>query len=455
MFEIQRSYAVAADEIARRIPGILEGRGVEPAFSEWMLTQSPAGLVWLFGVLDVSRIERLEPYVTDAILHHLSTAIGGRPVYLSNHSGLRYAVLMSPAPRLPRLAEFSGFQRGVAGLGIGAIGGPVTVPWGQMGHLLVAGMTGSGKSVFLRLLGYQAILEGCSLLVSDVDGATFPMLEHHPALMAPIAHTPEEALALIQRAVGECDARAALYREMPGYPEKLEEYNALATAAGLAPLPRILVILDEFNATVTAAGGPKGALANAAADLGWRGRKFGINLIFAAQDFSKAVVGRVRDQVGAVFGFRVRSSEIAQAIGIPAAARIPASRPGLAVTDRWGPLQTFLLDKQLLVELAGENAVGGALTEAEQDLVQWALHERGGYLPREAIASKLGVGEKAARKLAEEWDLRGWLQKDPMAGNARKITAVLQALAVQPASRSNPVQGSPTPVQPGAEAGLL
>jgi DNA segregation ATPase FtsK/SpoIIIE-like protein len=53
------------------------------------------------------------------------------------------------------------------------------------------------------------------------------------------------------------------------------------------------VVLDEYNAAVLAAGGAKGPLATAVAELGWRGRKFGVHVIFAAQDFSKAVVGRI------------------------------------------------------------------------------------------------------------------------------------------------------------------
>jgi len=435
---IARSRLAEANAICRRIPEVLQRRGLEPAFTHWLLTQDQ-GLTWLFGVLDVRQLDRLEAYTADDLLHHLSTAINGRPVYLSNHSGLRYAVLLSPPPQLPRQAEFPGFHRGAALLGRRHTGETLTVPWERLGHLLVAGMTGSGKSAFLRLLGYQALLEGSALLIADIDGATFPMLEKHPALLEPIAHSPEETLALIQRAVGECDARAAAYRELPGYPEKLEEYNALAVAAGRPPLPRVLVILDEFSATVTAAGGPKGALAGAAAELGWRGRKFGITLVFAAQDFSKGVVGRVRDQVGAVFGFRVRSTEVADAIGIPQAARIPASRPGLAVTDRWGPLQTFWLDKHQLVELTSNSAAAaGALNPQEQRLVEWALNEHQGYLTLPDIQRQLGVGPSPARRLAEEWELRGWLKKDPLAGNARKITALLQALAGRPTDPTDP-----------------
>ena len=100
---------------------------------------------------------------------------------------------------------------------------------------------------------------------------------------------------------------------------------------------------------MTTLGGPKSSFANRVAELGWRGRKFGIHLVFAAQDFTKQVVGRVRDQVSAVVCFRVRSLEAARAMGCPEAVRIPESRPGLACTDRWGLVQTFYLDKRMFV----------------------------------------------------------------------------------------------------------
>jgi len=101
-------------------------------------------------------------------------------------------------------------------LGVNHAGESVNQPWSKLGHLLVAGKTGSGKSVFLRSLAYQALAEGTQLLLVDLDGATFPMLANHPALLAPIATTPQAAQEAVERALGECDHRAALYMQMDG-----------------------------------------------------------------------------------------------------------------------------------------------------------------------------------------------------------------------------------------------
>ncbi len=415
-----------AHTIAQRIPATLERRGLAPAFSDWVLTRD-AGLLWLFGVLDLQQVERLEQYTGDSLLHHLSAACGGRPVYLSNSSGLRYAVLLSPPPELPASLDFPGVKRGVVRLGRHYTGATVAVPWEKLGHVLVAGKTGSGKSTFLRLLAYQGLAEGAALLLADRDGATFPMLAGHPALLAPIAQTPEAVLQAVQRALGECDHRAARYRQTPGFPEKLAEYNAAAVKDGGPPLPRLLVILDEFNATVLASGGAKGPLASAVAELGWRGRKFGVNLVFAAQDFTKAVVGRVRDQVGATVCFRVKNAATARAVGCEDAVKISERRPGLAITDRWGPVQTYYLDKALLIAEGAAPSV--ALDDEERRVAALALEQGGKITQGSLLAWGMAPGE--ARRLLEDWKLRGWVAKDPRRNNAHVLTPQLTDLLAQ------------------------
>jgi len=421
--QIPKGKLLEAEMIAQRIPATLHRRGLRPVFSDWVLTRH-AGLVWLFGVLDLQRVEKLEQYTGDSLLHHLSTDIGGRPVYLSNTSGLRYAVLLSPPPTLPRQIAFPGLKRGRVRLGRSYTGANISVTWERLEHVLVAGKTGAGKSTFLRLLAYQGLSAGMRLILADRNGTTFPMLADHPALLAPIAHTPAEVVQAVELALGECDHRAARYRQMPGYPEKLSEYNAIAVREGVDPLPRLLVILDEFNATVLEAGGAQGPLATAAADLGWRGRQFGANVILAAQDFIKALVGRVRDQLGGVVCFRVKNAAAARNVGCEDAVKIPAQRPGLAVTDRWGPMQTYFLDKQVLIDV-GESR-SSPLQEDEQRVARLAIDQGGKITQGDLKRWGLGTGE--ARRLLDDWKLRGWVEKDTERHNAHYVTEKLTEL---------------------------
>jgi hypothetical protein len=437
--EVPKRYLAMSRTVVNTVPAILGRRGLEAPFSDWLLT-SYQGQVWLIGVLDVSKLGRLERYTGPAILHHLSTGLKGLPVLLSNSNGLRYIFLLTPPPRLPRRVELpNDVRRGTVVLGIGSNGTPVVVRWNDLGHVLVAGMTRSGKSNFLRLLTWQMLREGGQLLLADLDGVTFPMLEGHPALLAPVARDPDDVRELVGRALGECDRRSDLYANAPGYPETLVEYNAQTSRETLAPL---LVVLDEFNATVLAQGGPRGAFAGEVASLAWRGLKFGVHLVFAAQDFSKAVVGRVRDQVRTAVCFRARSPETARAVGCSGAQRIPESIPGRAITDRWGLMQAYYLDKDLLID----GTPRPPLVDRELALVAWALEENEGYLPRVAVEER-GWSHRDARRLLKEWEHRGWLEKDPNRGNSRKVTIELEALAAQvpnpprPAQPPNPAQG--------------
>ena len=419
---ISRRYQLQAQIVAKRLPQVFQRRGLEAPFTEFLVT-STQGLVLLFAILDMPQVKRLEAYTTPELLHHLSTDLQGLPVFLSNSNGLRYAIPLSPLPRLPKLIPFPGIERGWVLLGVNHAGESVNQPWSKFGHLLVAGKTGSGKSVFLRSLAYQALVEGAQLLLVDLDGSTFPMLADHPALLAPIATTAQAAQDAVERALGECDHRAAMYMQMDGYPENLDEFNTVSVRHGVDPLPRLLIVLDEFSALMTTLGGPKSSFANRVAELGWRGRKFGIHLVFAAQDFTKQVVGRVRDQVSTVVCFRVRSLEAARAVGCPEAVRIPESRPGLACTDRWGLVQTFYLDKRIFTQ----NSPKAAFNHQELQLAQRALNEADGKMSIPLLVS-WGLPERWARSLVESWELRGWLRQDSTRQNARYITPKLLAV---------------------------
>ena len=427
-----------AAAVARRIPEVMRQRGLPPAFSEWVVT-TEHDMVWLFGILDTRRVKKLEHYTNANLLHHLATDIGGRPVYLSNSDGLRYAILLSGYPELSSRLDFTdalaaNFDhkhngRHLVALGHQLTGMPLTVPWKNLGHLLVAGMTGSGKSNFLRLMAYQGLRSGHCLLLADVDNRTFPMLAEHPALLAPIATTPDAMRDLVERALGECNHRSKVYNQVPNFPDTLEEFNKLAVREGLDPLPRVLVILDEYNAAVTALGGHTGPLASATAELGWRGRKFGINLIFAAQDFVKSVVGRVRDQINAVVCFRVRSRQVANAVGVPEAMNIPKGRPGRAYTDIWGPIQTYYLEKARLIAL-GQRHTSPSFSEEEQALIERAMRDADGRMSI-PLLQEWGLSTWSARQLLQEWELRGWVAKNPQQQNARYITSKLEGLFTQ------------------------
>ena len=90
-----------AETVSRQLSNALTRRKLIPAFSDFFVTHV-AGVTILIAVLDTAKLGDHSPYINADLLHQLSTDLGGMPVYLSNHSGIRIVVLLSPLPKLPR-----------------------------------------------------------------------------------------------------------------------------------------------------------------------------------------------------------------------------------------------------------------------------------------------------------------------------------------------------------------
>jgi len=415
-------YLAAARTVANTITLVLNQRSTTDAgmIRRWLLTEHGAH-VWLFGELDDKCLPSLLPYTSEQTLHHLSTALRGKPVLLSNRTGLRYAVLLSKQPQMPKKAIFPGISLGNVLLGVGIDQSKKHTTWQSLGHVLVTGKNGSGKSTFNRLLVYQAIAEGHRLFLADPHGTTFPMLAKHPALICSIVRDGAGVLAMAERALGECRNRSDLFRNTPGFPEDLDEYNHLVTKAGDDPLPRLVLILDEFNMLAD----EEPDLVQAIKMLGREGRKFGINLIFSTHGLTLKEIGQVRNQVRSVFAFRTdASASVLRSLSVEQARKIPGNQPGLVFTNRWGLLQTYYLDKQILVD----QSPAPVLTPNERHLIQQALQETQGKMSIPALTN-WGLSTWQARSLVEDWEQRGWLKKDPQRKNARCITPVLEEIA--------------------------
>lgn len=420
-----------AESVSAAISAALERRGMKAAFRAFYLTRL-GGLTLHISVLDAQQIGDHARYINPQLLHQLRTELRGMPVYLSNTNGIRYVTLMSGLPRLPKrvpLPPDVPAERVM--LGVQISGAPVGASWESLRHIAVLGISGSGKSAFLRLLAHQAVRGGMRLALADLDGSTFAGLAEHPALVAPLAETPSAARDLVQLALAECDRRAKLYRQAGGV-DNLTDYNRRMVKTGGETLPRWLVALDEASAVLTAMGGGRGALGQTLAMLGWRGRKFGVHFVFAAQEFTKEAVGAVREQAGLAVCFRVRSEEMARRMGCAGASRIPESRPGLAVTDRWGVIQTYYADIPQRLE--------PALKDRERSLFLRCL-QTGGVITRERVMAWGEMSEWQARKELERWALCGWAAKDKKRNNAYTLTdKIKRLLSNAPTSPASPTE---------------
>ncbi|RJP53595.1 MAG: hypothetical protein C4583_04215 [Anaerolineaceae bacterium] len=403
-------YVPAAQTAAEIILEVLKSlRGTDPSLIErWVLTETNEGEALLFAVVDDLRVQSYQPWVT--ALHALSTSLRGRDVFISNTTGFRYAVLLSDRPALPKEILFPGVRKGVVQIGMRSNGRPLNMTWDQLGHVLVASETQFGKSTFLRLLLLQALAEGHRFLLGDVDGRTFSRMKGDQSLMMPIVNNEEGFANLIKMAVGELKRRVRLFEEANWHPDNLSEYNEKASE----PLPPVMVMMDEFSSIVLALGGPNSEFAKMATQIAWRGLKFGIRLVLAGQDFSKDIVGPVREQMRTRLCFRVeRPSTSDVVIGRRGAERL--IYPGRAMMPS-GLVQTYLVAKDALG--SGDQAKGPQVSEAEKVKIGQMVEQFEGRADLSGIQEVYGMNERAARRIRDDWASRGLIEKRANANNA-------------------------------------
>ncbi len=160
-------------------------------------------------------------------------------------------------------------------------------------HLLVAGSTGSGKSVCLNALIvsllYKTSPEDLKFILVDPKRVEFGVFNHLPHMLIPKAITdPKKALNAFDWTIMEMERRYVLFEE--NYVKNIEEYNSQPdVVSGAADkLPYIVLIVDEFADLLLSAN--KKELEERVRKLTAKARAAGIHLILATQRPSVEVV---------------------------------------------------------------------------------------------------------------------------------------------------------------------
>ena len=77
---ISKRYVMTSQTVARRLPGVLQARGLDAStINDWVLTAEREE-VWLFAVVNTRKVDRLEQYSSRALVHQISTVCDGTPV---------------------------------------------------------------------------------------------------------------------------------------------------------------------------------------------------------------------------------------------------------------------------------------------------------------------------------------------------------------------------------------
>ncbi|PWB48629.1 MAG: cell division protein FtsK [Candidatus Methylomirabilota bacterium] len=199
-------------------------------------------------------------------------------------------------------------------LGKDIAGDPYVVDLGQMPHLLIAGATGSGKSVCLNALIvsllYKATADSIRLLLIDPKRVELSIYEGIPHLAERVVCDPKEAAKRLQRLVIHMEGRYKLFARLGA--RNIVSYNRLVRIARregggevFQPLPYLVVVIDELaDLMLTAAADVERAIAR----LAQMARAVGIHLIVATQRPSVDVItGIIKANFPARLAFQVSS----------------------------------------------------------------------------------------------------------------------------------------------------
>lgn len=194
------------------------------------------------------------------------------------------------------------------------IGGKAVVTdIGKMPHVLIAGATGSGKSVCINTLImsilYKARPDEVKLIMIDPKVVELSVYNGIPHLMIPVVTDPKKAAGALNWAVAEMDRRYRVFaeysvRDMKGYNEKIATVPS-KDGEPQEPLPQIIVIVDELaDLMMVAPGEVEGAICR----LAQLARAAGIHLVLATQRPSVNVItGLIKANMPSRIAFSVSS----------------------------------------------------------------------------------------------------------------------------------------------------
>jgi len=351
------------------------------------------------------------------------------------------------------------------GLGKSIQGKPKVADLARMPHLLVAGTTGSGKSVALNAmilsLLYKSSPEQVRLVLVDPKMLELSVYEGIPHLLAPVVTDMKEAANALRWCVAEMERRYRLMaavgvRNLTGYNRKLKEAaekgeplldplfqpdegSEDSSAPELEPFPYIVVIIDELADMMMIVGKKVDELI---ARLAQKARASGIHLILATQRPSVDVItGLIKANVPTRIAFqvssRVDSRTILDQMGaeqllghgdmlyLPPGTALPERIHGAFVDDhevhtvvqylrRSGEpeyVDDVLGDTQITVDGKSINAMGLLEeTGGEQDplydqVVAWVTESRRASIS--SVQRQFRVGYNRAARLIEEMEAAG------------------------------------------------
>jgi len=278
----------------------MEGANIGPKVTQYTL-KPPAGV-------KLTRITQLE---TNIALNLAASAIRiEAPIPGQRAVGIEVPNVKAADVRLYGILNSSQWQRASSPLGFAVgrdiAGEPIIGALEKMPHLLIAGATGSGKSVMINTLLssllYRNSPSDLKLILVDPKQVELTPYNDIPHLLTPVIIDPEKCISALKWAVNEMERRYSLLAEQKV--RNITSYNDLKKPEGEG-MPYVVIVIDELADLMMLAARDVESLI---VRLAQKARAVGIHLVLATQRPSVDVItGLIKANVPARIAFTVAS----------------------------------------------------------------------------------------------------------------------------------------------------
>lgn len=297
------------------VPSTVTGYRIGPTVTQFAVEPGFIEKVGIDG--NVTR-QKIRVAQISALSRDLALALKARrlrieaPVPGQSFLGIEIPNANNAVVRLRSVLESDEFQRLTSplslALGKDVSGSPIVADLAKMPHLLVAGTTGSGKSVCISAMIACLIMNNspADLRLAILDPKKVELVHFNglPHLMGQVETTVERMLAVLRWAVSEMESRYKLLETQ--HSRDIDTFNRKMQRKGMEPLPRIVILVDEMADLMMVA--PEQTEQNVVR-LAQMARGVGIHLVVATQRPSTDVLtGVIKANFPARIAFTVASA---------------------------------------------------------------------------------------------------------------------------------------------------
>lgn len=331
-------------------------------------------------------------------------------------------------------------------IGKDTFGEPVVADLRKMPHMLVAGATGSGKSVFINCLICSLLFRfnpnELKLILVDPKQLELNFYDSIPHLLVPVVTDAKQASQALRWAVQEMEERYSRIarsgmRDVDGFNTRLAELGAEKMAARLEedpdliePMHKIVIVIDELADLMMTA---KSDVENYICRLAQKARAAGIHLVLATQRPSVDVItGLIKANLPARISFRLSSKNDSRTIfDCQGAERLVGNGDMLfmppgesrllrmhgayiseaeieSIAEHWRDQGEPEYREEILEAEEDELGIGGVGADEDsllQDAIDLALST--GYVSASMVQRRLRVGYNRAARMVEQMEARG------------------------------------------------